>query len=181
MRYHVRVASKPRVKASTMRGALCAESSDQFPASAGVTVNETASDVSVATTTTSPNSERKRPVTPGKKEIGKNTTTSTSVMTMAAAPISVRPSRAAVFGASPFSKCRFAFSKTTIESSTRIPMHSVIASSEIVSIVKFARRITKSVVSKDVGIAIITTIALRHERRKNSITIPVKMMPSAIV
>ena len=70
------------------------------------------------------------------------------------------------------------FSNTTIESSTRIPMISVIASSETVSIVKPKIFMTKKVTKSDIGIAIITTIALRHDLRKTSIAMPVKTMPS---
>ena len=60
-------------------------------------------------------------------------------------------------------------------------MISVIASSETVSIVKFTSFITNSVTHNDVGIAIITTSALRQERRKNSIAMPVNTMPSSSV
>ena len=75
--------------------------SAQRPASDGVTVNETNSDVSVATVTTKPNSLKKRPTEPGRNEIGRNTTTSTNVMTIAASPISLRPLIAASAGDSP--------------------------------------------------------------------------------
>ncbi len=85
------------------RGAVQLERNDQLPASDGVIVNDTTSEVSVAITTTMPNSLRKRPVMPGKNASGKKTTTSTSVMTMAAEPISLRPRIAAVRGASPSS------------------------------------------------------------------------------
>ncbi len=111
------------------------ESSDQLPASAGVIVNETNSEVKVAIVTTTPNSLKNRPVWPGKNAIGRKTTTSTKVITIAATPISLRPRIAAVRGASPPSKCRPTFSRMTIESSTSIPMIKVIASSETVSIV----------------------------------------------
>ncbi len=60
-------------------------------------------------------------------------------------------------------------------------MISVIASSETVSIVKFSSLITNSVTNSDVGIATITTSALRHERRKNSIAMPVNATPSSSV
>ena len=99
--YQTRVRSKARVKASITRGGRQFESSDQLPASEGVTVNDTASEVSVAITTTTPNSARKRPTMPGRNAIGRKTTTSTSVITTAAAPISLRPRIAAVRGASP--------------------------------------------------------------------------------
>ena len=58
-------------------------------------------------------------------------------------------------------------------------MISVIASSEIVSMVKFASFMIVNATSSDDGIAISTTTELRHERRKKSITMPVNVMPSA--
>ena len=84
----LRSALEPRRERFDDRPRPPRESSDQRPASAGVTVNETNSEVSVATVTTRPNSRRNRPTEPGKNEIGKNTTTSTSVITIAATPIS---------------------------------------------------------------------------------------------
>ena len=50
-------------------------------------------------------------------------------------------------------------------------MISVIANSETVSIEKLTSFISASVTQSDDGIAISTTMALRHERRKKSITI----------
>jgi len=91
------------VKAWTIPGGRQVESSDQLPASDGVTVNETKSEVRVAIVTTRPNSAKKRPIWPGRNAIGRNTTTSTSVITTAAGPISARPKIAAVRGASPSS------------------------------------------------------------------------------
>ncbi len=155
--------------------------SDQRPASVGVTVNDTNSEVSVATTTHSENSTKNLPTTPGRNAIGKNTTTSTRVMTIAAKPISERPFTAAMSGGSPSLWWRSMFSSTTIESSTRMPTTSVIASSETVSMVKFAIFITVSVMNSEVGIAMSTTTELRHDPRKNSITMAVSAMPSSSV
>src|SRR5471030_74687 len=152
------------------------DKSAQRPASDGVTVNDTNSDVSVATVTTRPNSRKNKTTEPGKNEIGKNTTTSTSVITIAATPISFRPLTAASLGGSPRSKWRSTFSRTTIESSTRMPIMRVIAKSDTVSSVKCASFIAPRVTSSDDGIAIITTIALRHERKKKSMTMPVSTM-----
>ncbi len=101
--YHWRRFSKPSAKRSIGFGAFQRESSDQFPASDGVMVNEMQSEVKVATTTTSANSDRNFPTVPGRNAIGRKTTTSTSVITTAAGPICVRPLIAASFGASPFS------------------------------------------------------------------------------
>ncbi len=66
-----------------------------------MTVNDTKSDVRVAIDTTIPNSASCTPTCPPAKAIGKNTTTSTIVITIAAVPISLRPLSAASAGASP--------------------------------------------------------------------------------
>jgi len=71
---------------------------DQRAASIGVSVNETSSENSVATTTTTPNSTMYLPTMPERNAIGKNTTTSTSVIATAALPISPRPASAASTG-----------------------------------------------------------------------------------
>ena len=102
--YHWRRRSKPsRETLDRACGAFQLREQRPVPASAGVIVNEIASDVSVAVTTTSANSERNLPTIPGRNAIGRKTTTSTSVMTIAAGPICVRPLMAASFGASPLS------------------------------------------------------------------------------
>src|ERR1700680_2952039 len=98
------------------------ESRAQRPASAGVTVNETHSDVSVATVTTRPNSRKNSPTDPGKNEIGRKTTTSTKVITIAATPISLRPRTAASIGGSPREKGRSAFSRVKIEAANKNPV-----------------------------------------------------------
>ena len=54
-------------------------------------------------------------------------------------------------------------------------------SSEIVSSVRPSIFMTNSATPSDAGIAISTTIALRHECRKNSITMPVSTTPSSSV
>ena len=179
--YQLRIASKPRAKPRMSAGGRQCPCSAQFPASDGVIVNETNSEVSVEITTTTPNSARFRPTWPCRNAIGRKTTTSTSVMTIAASPISFRPETAAACGACPSSKCRSMFSRTTVESSTRIPTTRVIPSSEIVSIVRPISFMTNKATHSDAGIATRTTIMLRHEPRKKSMTIPVRMMPSVRV
>src|SRR5580698_1036960 len=89
--YHERVRSNQSVNASIGFHGFQRDTNDQCAASDGVIVNEINSDVSVATATTNPNSRKNSPTAPGKNEIGKKTTTSTSVMTKAAVPISERP------------------------------------------------------------------------------------------
>jgi type IV secretory pathway VirB10-like protein len=137
-------------------------------------VNETKSEVSVATVTTSPNSRKNRPTEPGRNEIGKNTTTSTSVMTIAATPISAPALIAAVLGTSPPREVAL----DVLEDDDRI----VDEDSDDQRHREQRDRVEREVRElhreqrdqSDAGIAIITTIALRHERRKNSITMPVK-------
>jgi hypothetical protein len=60
-------------------------------------------------------------------------------------------------------------------------MTSDMPSSEIVSIVRPISFIAVSAMASEVGIAMQTTIALRHERRKNTIARPVRTMPSISV
>ncbi|MDA0301521.1 MAG: hypothetical protein O2822_03265 [Chloroflexi bacterium] len=94
-------------------------------ASNGVSVNDTSSDTSVAAAIVKPNSLKNPPIWPLTSPVGANTTTSTSVIAIAARPISARPISAASNGASPRARCRKMFSSTTMESSTRMPMVSV--------------------------------------------------------
>jgi hypothetical protein len=93
----------------------------------------------------------------------------------------VRPFTAASSGCSPRWKWRSMFSKTTVESSTRIPITSVIPSSEIVSSVMFIIFMRNIAIESEVGIATQTTTAFRHERRKKIITSAVRPIPSARV
>ena len=84
--------------ASERGGAALRLTIDQRAASIGVSVNETNSENSVATTTTTPNSFMNLPTIPERNAIGRNTTTSTSVIATAAPPISLRPLIAASIG-----------------------------------------------------------------------------------
>ena len=99
----MRTPSNHSVKRSTTPHGRQREKSAQRPESAGVTANETNSEVNVATVTTKPNSRKNNPTEPGKNESGRKTTTMTSVMTMVAIPISEIPLIAASFGFSPSS------------------------------------------------------------------------------
>ena len=60
-------------------------------------------------------------------------------------------------------------------------MTSDMPSSEIVSIVRFISFMTVIAIASDVGIATQTTIALRHERRKKIIAMPVSKIASSSV
>ena len=104
--------------------------------SSGVTVKDTSSDRSVAHTTVSPNSRKNWPTMSVMKAMGAKTTTSQSVMAIAARAISLRPFTAAARGSSPRAMCRSMFSRMTMESSTRMPMHSPSAMRETMFSVK---------------------------------------------
>src|SRR5579883_1244792 len=177
-----RVRCVPPPNARTIAGACHLECSDQIPASPGVTVKEMRSEVRVETVTTIPNSASSRPIGPCKNAIGRKTTTSTSVRTTVAVPISERALTAASSGGCrSVRQCRSAFSRTTVEPSMSMPKTNVIASSEIVSIVKPSRRITNKATASETGMEIMTTTALRHDCRKNSMTIAVSAIPSSRV
>ncbi len=64
------------------------------------------SENSVAIATVIPNWRKNCPVMPPMNAIGTKTTTSTSVIVIAARPISVRPLRAASLGSSRSRRCR---------------------------------------------------------------------------
>src|ERR1700681_4831585 len=90
--YQAASASKPRWNQRAHTGTAGLRLlTDHRPARSGVSVNETNSEKSVATTITTPNSFMYLPTIPERNAIGKKTTTSTSVIVLAAWPISVRP------------------------------------------------------------------------------------------
>ena len=101
---------------------------------------------------------------------GENTTTSTSVIARAVNPISFRPSKAAFFRSLPIWRCRYMFSKTTIESSTRIPITNDIAKSVIRFNVYPNKYMATNVEIRDAGIEINTINAFLKLCRNNSIT-----------
>ena len=80
-------------------------------------------------------------------------TTSTSVMAMAAIPISRRPLSAAVQGVSPSSRCLTMFSSTTMLSSTSTPITSTSASVLMMLSVKPRNYIARKVLISEVGMA----------------------------
>ena len=150
-------------------------------ASIGVSVKEMKRENSDANTIVRPNCLKNWPVRLLMKAIGRNTTTSQSVIATAAIPISVRPSTAARAASSPRSKCLWIFSKTTMESSTKIPMHSVIPMSDIMLNVNPATYIAKNAAMREAGIAMMTDAVLRQPRRKKKSMSPVVTSPSASV
>ena len=152
-----------------------------FDASIGVSVKEMKREKREAKTIVRPNCLKNCPVMLDMKAIGRKTTTSQSVIAMAAMPISIRPVTAASFASSPLARWRWIFSKTTIESSTRIPTQSVIPMSDIILKEKPAMYMTKNVEMSDVGIAMMTDAVERQPRRKKKSTSPVVMSPSMSV
>ncbi len=77
-----------------------------FDASIGVKVKEIKRENSDAKTIVRPNCLKNCPVILVMKAMGRNTTTSHSVIAMAAMPISIRPATAASFAASPRDRWR---------------------------------------------------------------------------
>src|SRR6202020_906523 len=81
-RYQAMQRSKPDWnQISDSGGAALRLTIDQRAASIGVSVNETSSENSVATTTTTPNSTMYLPTIPERNAIGRKTTTSPAVIT----------------------------------------------------------------------------------------------------
>ena len=96
----------------------------QTDESIGSSVKLTNSDTSTATATVTPNWKKKRPMMPLMNAIGTNTATIANVVAITARPISSVPSRAAVLWSLPMPRWRTMFSRTTMASSMRRPMHS---------------------------------------------------------
>ena len=74
-----------------------------------------------------PNSRKRRPVWPGRKEIGTNTAASVTVVAITAKNTSCVPSTAAARGPRPIERRRMMFSSTTMASSTTSPVASTMA------------------------------------------------------
>ena len=106
----------------------CSPALNILDAIAGVSVSAISEEKSTAAASVRPNSRNSRPIAPGRKEIGTNTDTSTSVVAITAKPISRLPSSAAIRGGWPSSMRLKMFSRTTIASSTTRPMASTMPS-----------------------------------------------------
>ena len=131
-------------------------------------------------TTAVANSIKSRPAVLLWKASGTKTATSESVIEMMAKPISCMPLNAASIGFMPASICRWMFSRTTIASSTTIPMASTSASMVRMLMVKPKTFRTMNVEMMETGMA---TVGMRVERRlrrkmKMTSTTSTKAMPS---
>ena len=98
----------------------------------GTSVSETPADTRMDSITTTANSWKSRPITPGMKKIGISTATSEMEIETMVKAIS-RARTAAAKGAMPFSTWRTMFSSITMASSTTRPTASVMPSSEMLS------------------------------------------------
>ncbi len=110
--------------------------------------------------------------------MGANTTTSHRVIATAASPISILPRTAAVRASSPRWMCLSTFSRMTMESSTRMPMHRPSAIRETMFSVKWKSHIAKNVPTRETGMATRTISEERHRRRNRKSTSAVVMMLS---
>ncbi len=98
--------------------------SRQTDESIGSSVKLTNSDTSTATATVTPNWKKKRPMIPLMNAMGTNTATIANVVAITARPISSVPPARAVTWSLPMPRWRTMFSRTTMASSMRSPMHS---------------------------------------------------------
>jgi hypothetical protein len=107
---------------------------EKYTHSAGDNVSAFTAEISIATLIVTANCRNSVPETPGMKAIGTNTEKSTRVIAIIGAVISAIAFFVASAGdkAGPSSITRSTFSTTTIASSTRIPIASTMASSEMV-------------------------------------------------
>ena len=99
----------------------------------GVVVRETAMEMRTETESTTANSRKRLPMTPGMQSMGMKTATSERVMETMVKPTSRAPCMAALKGVSPISSRRTTFSRTTMASSTTKPVAMVRAMRERLS------------------------------------------------
>ena len=104
----------------------------------------------------SPNCEKNSPICPGKKEMGRNTAKSESVEARTAAETSPAPWMTASRPRSPSSRSRVMFSAMTMESSTTMPIATVMAKSVMMLKVNPKRSKKMSAPASEIGTASIT-------------------------
>ncbi|MNZ80636.1 hypothetical protein D3C78_992780 [compost metagenome] len=115
------------------------------------------------------------------KATGRKTATIVAVVAMTASPISLVPSRAARRWDLPIWRWRVMFSRTTMASSTRMPMESVSASRLSVLSVKPRKSITASVPMMAIGNVSPVITVLRQELRNRKTMATASAAPSISV
>jgi hypothetical protein len=121
------------------------------------------------TETVIPNCLKNWPGTDPMKLAGTNTATIVRLMAMTAKPISSAASSAAWYGDLPMRICRTMFSISTIASSTRMPVLSVMASKLIMFREKPRTSMTQNAGKMDSGSVIVAiTVALRSRRNRKT-------------
>ena len=147
--------------------------------SAGVSVNDTKSDIMMATAVVMPKLWKKRPMRPSMNATGRKMITSDRVVAMTASAISAVPRDAAVMASSPSSWMRRKmFSRTTTASSITMPTASTSASIVRLFSVKSNARMSVNVAMIEVGMASPATIVLRQSRMNSSTVNATSTAPS---
>ncbi len=133
--YRARVQRKPASNHAVQRraGSSSRWRRRKREPSIGMSVRDTSAETRIASETTTANSWKSPPITPGMKKMGMNTATRESEMETMVKPISFDPLRAARIGDSPASTWRTMFSSITMASSTTRPTASVMPRSETLS------------------------------------------------
>ncbi len=115
---------------------------------------------------------------PSMKATGRKTATIVAVVARTASPISLVPSKAARWCDLPMCRCRVMFSRTTIASSTRMPIDSVRDSRLSMFSVKPRKSMTASVPIIEIGSVRAVMTVLRHEFRNKNTMATAKAAPS---
>ena len=149
--------------------------------SMGSSVKLTNSETSTATATVMPNCRKNLPITPLMKATGMNTARMANVVAMTARPISEVPSSDAARWLLPMSAWRTMFSRTTMASSMRRPMHS----DNAISVMKFSEKpnafSAMNVAITEIGSVRPVMMVERHECRNRKTMRIVSRAPSTIV
>ena len=149
--------------------------------SAGLSVKETSSEMTVAVAIVTANWRKNWPLIPGTSAAGMNTAVSTRAMAINAPPTSSIVRRVASRGERPSRRLRSTFSTTTIASSTTMPIASTRPNSESVLREKPSADSTAKVPISDTGMARIGMIEARQVCRNRMTTRTTSATASKIV
>ena len=139
--------------------------------SMGVRLRAQVVEMIIMMVTIQPSWRKSTPVMPVTRVRGKNTAISVSVEAMTETATSLVPCTAACRGSEPRSMCVVTFSRTTMASSTTIPMEMLSADSDtMLRVLPVAYRYMNEAMS-ETGMVMTMIIVARHRPRKRNTTI----------
>ena len=141
----------------------------------GVSVSDATVEIRMAKASVTENSRNSRPAAPPSSSSGRKAAISDTEIEITVKPISFEPTRAALSGDSPSSRCLSMFSIITMASSTTKPTEVASAISEMLSIEKCAAYMQAQVPASASG-TVTPAAAVGVRRRRNTNTTPITRM-----